>query len=245
MIRSILEIHGHKVDWTAIGQRVQEIRLKKNLNYVTAAAEIGYAEGSLEQLESGQKLTRKCVNIIFRISQAWNLSLNWLLNGVGKHDDADPIELIPETLIIQKGPGIRKSSLKISADEGSFTDDAMEFVMAVDKYRKINDIPFPSTTQILEILLALGYRKSVPARIAPLGYDVEQQKKSEQANQESEPEDNNSTRMFLFIDPSGTEYITKDIISFCNEKNLSTASMYELASRPDTRLNLGWKVRFV
>jgi len=183
IIKSISEIHGSNVNWAAVGQRIQEVRLSKNLTKLDVSEEIGCAEGAITCLEKG--LARKNINHIFRISQAWDLSLNWLLNGIGECHDADPIELIPETLIVQKGAGIRKTTSKASADKGEYSEEAMEFVIAMDKYMRVNEIPFPSKTQIFEIFLALGYRKCVPARIAPLGYNIAQQKKIEQLKSSS------------------------------------------------------------
>ena len=39
------------------------------------------------------------------------------------------------------------------------TGELLEFVMAVDEYKKINERPFPSWTEVFEIVQYLGYRK--------------------------------------------------------------------------------------
>lgn len=39
------------------------------------------------------------------------------------------------------------------------TEDQFEFVMAVQDYKRANNRPFPSWTEILDIIKALGYRK--------------------------------------------------------------------------------------
>ena len=39
------------------------------------------------------------------------------------------------------------------------TDEQFEFVLAVDTYKRLNNRPFPSWTEILEIVKQLGYRK--------------------------------------------------------------------------------------
>lgn len=59
----------------------------------------------------------------------------------------------------RRGPGRRRSPERICAEEGHMTDEQFEFVMAVDKYKKQNQRPFPSWTEILEIIKVLGYRK--------------------------------------------------------------------------------------
>jgi hypothetical protein len=59
----------------------------------------------------------------------------------------------------RKGPGIRRAPERISAEEGSMTDEQFEFLMAIDNYKKQNQRPFPSWTEVLDIILAMGYRK--------------------------------------------------------------------------------------
>ena len=39
------------------------------------------------------------------------------------------------------------------------TDDQFEFVMAVEEYKRLNNRQFPSWTEVLDIIRALGYRK--------------------------------------------------------------------------------------
>jgi hypothetical protein len=59
----------------------------------------------------------------------------------------------------RRGPGRRRSEDRKAAEEGQMTDEQFEFVMAVDQYKKLNSKPFPSWTEILEIIKTLGYRK--------------------------------------------------------------------------------------
>ena len=39
------------------------------------------------------------------------------------------------------------------------TDEQFEFLMAIDRYKKANQRPFPTWTEVLEVIKALGYRK--------------------------------------------------------------------------------------
>ena len=39
------------------------------------------------------------------------------------------------------------------------TEEQFEFLMAIDQYKKANQRPFPTWTEVLEIITALGYRK--------------------------------------------------------------------------------------
>ena len=39
------------------------------------------------------------------------------------------------------------------------TAEQFEFIKAVDEYKKINSKPFPTWTEVLEVIKALGYRR--------------------------------------------------------------------------------------
>lgn len=59
----------------------------------------------------------------------------------------------------RRGPGIRRSDERKAAEEGQMTDEQFEFLMAIDNYKRQNHKPFPSWTEVLEVIKALGYRK--------------------------------------------------------------------------------------
>jgi hypothetical protein len=59
----------------------------------------------------------------------------------------------------RRGPGRRRSDDRRTAEEGQLTDEQFEFLMAVDEYKKANSRPFPTWTEVLELIKALGYRK--------------------------------------------------------------------------------------
>ncbi len=59
----------------------------------------------------------------------------------------------------RRGPGRRRSSDRRSAEEGEMTDEQFSFLMAIDQYKRVNNRPFPSWTEVLDIIHALGYRK--------------------------------------------------------------------------------------
>ncbi len=59
----------------------------------------------------------------------------------------------------RRGPGRRRSEDRKAAEEGQMTDEQFEFIKAVDEYKKLNSRPFPSWTEILELIKTLGYRK--------------------------------------------------------------------------------------
>jgi len=59
----------------------------------------------------------------------------------------------------RRGPGRRRSDDRRSAEEGEMTDEQFEFLMAVNEYKRVNKRPFPTWTEVLDVIKALGYRK--------------------------------------------------------------------------------------
>ena len=59
----------------------------------------------------------------------------------------------------RRGPGRRRSDDRRIAEEGEMNDEQFEFIMAVNEYKRVNKRAFPTWTEILDIIRALGYRK--------------------------------------------------------------------------------------
>lgn len=59
----------------------------------------------------------------------------------------------------RRGAGRRLGDLRREAEEGRLAGELLEFVNAIDDYKKINDRPFPSWSEVFEIIHYLGYRK--------------------------------------------------------------------------------------
>lgn len=59
----------------------------------------------------------------------------------------------------RRGPGRRRSDLRRAAEEGEMSDELLEFVMAVDEYKRTNNKPFPTWSEVFELIKYLGYRK--------------------------------------------------------------------------------------
>ena len=69
---------------------------------------------------------------------------------------------VPTGLERRRGPGRRRSDFVKSADEGEMTPEQFLFVMAIDAYKRTNQRPFPTWTEVLEVIRKLGYRKTRP-----------------------------------------------------------------------------------
>ncbi len=59
----------------------------------------------------------------------------------------------------RRGPGRRLGELRREAEEGRMAGDLLEFVKAMDEYKRVNERPFPSWSEIFEVIHYLGYRK--------------------------------------------------------------------------------------
>lgn len=62
----------------------------------------------------------------------------------------------------RRGPGRRRGEVRRAAEEGEITGELLDFIMAIDEYKRINERPFPSWSEIFEIVQFLGYRKVAP-----------------------------------------------------------------------------------
>ena len=62
----------------------------------------------------------------------------------------------------RRGPGRRRSDFMKSAEEGEMSSEQFLFVMAIDAYKRVNHQPYPTWTEVLEVIRKLGYRKTCP-----------------------------------------------------------------------------------
>ncbi len=59
----------------------------------------------------------------------------------------------------RRGPGRRRGEVRKAAEEGEITGELLEFLRAIDEYKTVNSRPFPSWSEVFEIVKYLGYRK--------------------------------------------------------------------------------------
>ena len=60
----------------------------------------------------------------------------------------------------RRGPGRRLSDFAKAAEEGEMNREQFLFIQAVDAFKRANDKPFPTWTEVLEVVRKLGYRKT-------------------------------------------------------------------------------------
>lgn len=65
----------------------------------------------------------------------------------------------------RRGPGRRRSDFMKAAEEGEMTHEQFLFIKAIDAYKRVNDKPFPTWTEVLEVIRKLGYRKTATSAL--------------------------------------------------------------------------------
>ena len=77
----------------------------------------------------------------------------------------------------RRGPGRRLSDERKAAEQGRMSDEQFEFLKAIDEYKRKNTRPFPTWTEVLEVIKALGYRKvAEPQSLKPFIKEPEPEK---------------------------------------------------------------------
>ncbi len=78
----------------------------------------------------------------------------------------------PTNLERRRGPGRRRTDFMRAAEEGEMTQEQFMFVMAIDSFKRVNGLTFPTWTEVLEVIRKLGYRKIMSSELN-LGSRVE------------------------------------------------------------------------
>ncbi|MEM0914214.1 MAG: hypothetical protein AAGK09_06335, partial [Planctomycetota bacterium] len=60
----------------------------------------------------------------------------------------------------RRGPGRRRTDFAKSAEEGEMSPEQFLFIKAIDAYKRVNQRPYPTWTEVLEVVRKLGYRKT-------------------------------------------------------------------------------------
>ncbi|MGF1581948.1 MAG: hypothetical protein ACFCD0_21695 [Gemmataceae bacterium] len=76
--------------------------------------------------------------------------------------------------------GERRRQIDPTTCERDYSDDEIAFMKAMDEYKRANRRPFPTWSEVLEVLVALGYRKveaPIPIPGTPEAIEAAAQKK--------------------------------------------------------------------
>lgn len=72
----------------------------------------------------------------------------------------------------RRGVGRRLSDFVRSAEEGEMSREQQMFLHAIDTFKRVNEVPYPTWTDVLEVVRRLGYRKTAASELR-LGAHVE------------------------------------------------------------------------
>ena len=84
--------------------------------------------------------------------------------GADRRDEQDAPEGA-NSFARRRGPGRRLSDFVKAAEEGEMTKEQFLFLVAIDSFKKANNVAYPSWSDVLEVVRLLGYRKSMPSEI--------------------------------------------------------------------------------
>jgi hypothetical protein len=77
----------------------------------------------------------------------------------------------------RRNQGERRRQVDPTTCERDYTDEEIVFMKAMDQYKRDNRRPFPTWSEVLEVLYSLGYRKVADATSLPgLGSEDEPRK---------------------------------------------------------------------
>jgi len=83
-------------------------------------------------------------------------------SGLDRRDQQSGVQTNLER---RRGPGRRRTDFLRSADEGEMSQEQFMFVMAIDTFKRVNGLTFPTWTDVLEVIRKLGYRKTMTSEL--------------------------------------------------------------------------------
>jgi transcriptional regulator with XRE-family HTH domain len=150
------EIDVHKLNFSEIGERIKAYRLVLGLTQNELAKLMGIRETIVSHIETGREYSS--INNIWHFIRATGVSVKWILYGSGSFDDESDAEM-PATVFHARGKGIRRTENRIASEAGQYEGEVFEFVLAVENYKRFNNKPFPTLSEIYELVKTLGYRQ--------------------------------------------------------------------------------------
>ncbi len=74
----------------------------------------------------------------------------------------------------------------------ALTPEELQFIKAIEEYKKINDKHFLSWTEVLKVVQAIGYRKVAKSEAIPITART-RKRRAQQQKQENEEQENKET----------------------------------------------------
>ena len=89
--------------------------------------------------------------------------------GTDRRKKSIPVALERRSGKDRRQQGERRRQIDPTTCERDYSDEEILFMKAMDQYKRDNRRPFPTWSEVLEVLRALGYRKVADPTIMP-GY---------------------------------------------------------------------------
>lgn len=154
-----MQILASDVNWENVGKRIIKYREFLGLQKDELADKIQIPLTTLVSYESGKE--RKSTIGIIDLCQRCKLSAEWVLLGNGYPFDIDNnLEHSIDPLHMEKKAGVRRPTIRKEAEEGIMDDNMLEFILTVDEFKNKNKKLFPTWSEVYQIMLYLGYRKT-------------------------------------------------------------------------------------
>jgi hypothetical protein len=80
---------------------------------------------------------------------------------------AIPVALERRSGVERRDRGERRRQVDPTTCEKDYSDDEIIFMKAMEQYKRSNRRPFPTWSEVLEVLRSLGYRKTEVATVLP------------------------------------------------------------------------------
>jgi hypothetical protein len=79
--------------------------------------------------------------------------------GADRRQKSIPVAVERRSGVDRRQQGERRRQIDPTTCERDYSDDEVNFMKAMDEYKRLNRRPFPTWSEVLEVLHALGYRK--------------------------------------------------------------------------------------
>jgi hypothetical protein len=79
--------------------------------------------------------------------------------GIDRRKKNIPVALERRSGKERRNQGERRRQIDPTTCERDYTDEEIQFMKAMDQYKRENRRPFPTWSEVLEVIMALGYRR--------------------------------------------------------------------------------------
>src|SRR5438477_440032 len=97
----------------------------------------------------------------------WSAPLRSNLRWTDRRQKSIPVDVDRRKGEDRRHQGERRRQVDPTTCERDYTDEEIIFMKAMDQYKRDNRRPFPTWSEVLEVLHSLGYRKVADATALP------------------------------------------------------------------------------